>query len=510
MTDVTSNKRIAKNTLMLYIRMLLTMVVSFYTSRVVLSTLGVVDYGIYNVVGGVATMFAFLNGSLSGATSRFLTFALGEQDKEKLKITFSAALTVHCLVAVIVFILCETIGLWLLETKLIIPVERMVAARILYQLSVLTALISVTQVPYTAAVIAHERMDIFAYFSLGDVFFKLLIVYVLMAVSFDKLICYGVLLFLVSFVMLMANRIYDTRKFEECSFNLSKEKKFIFPMLKFSGFDLIGNFSVMMRTQGVNTLQNMFWGPAINAATGIANQVMSAIMGFSNNFLTAIRPRIVKLYAQNNISEMQVLAERGAKYSFFLLYFISFPCFLEITFVLDLWLVDVPDYSKEFLRWTMVFNWVNTLFIPLLHIIHAIGKIKNMSIINGLIFIAVVPITYLLYMFFNLPPILPFVLIVICVTITSMINLLIVKHNVQTFDAGRYLLKAVAPGILICGIGSIFPVFVYTTSVGTAGFFYTCITSVVSMSMAILFLGLNKYERQVVIDGVRSKIHRKR
>ena len=196
-----NNKRIAKNTLMLYIRMLLSIVVSLYTSRVVLQTLGVEDYGIYGVVGGVAAMFSFLNGTLSGATSRFLTFALGEHNKQKLRDTFSAALTVHLVAAVVIFVLCETIGLWILETKLIIPEDRLMAARVLYQFSVLTVMFSITQVPYTAAVIAHERMDIFAFFSLGDVFFKLIAVFVLMLVPFDKLIVYGLLLFIISFAV---------------------------------------------------------------------------------------------------------------------------------------------------------------------------------------------------------------------------------------------------------------------------------------------------------------------
>lgn len=504
---LSNNKRIAKNTLMLYIRMLVTMCVTFYTSRVVLATLGVEDYGIYNVVGGVAAMFAFLNGSLSGATSRFLTFALGENNSEKLKSTFSAALSVHVFVAIIVFLLCETVGLWLLETKLVIPEERMNAARVLFQFTVLSSILSITQVPYTAAVIAHERMDIFAYFSLGDVILKLLIVYLLMIVSLDKLVLYGALLFVVSFILLMANRIYDTKKFEECGFRLSKDTSYILPMLKFSGFDLFGNFSVMMRTQGINTLQNIFWGPAINAATGVANQVMNAIIGFSNNFLTAIRPRIVKLYAQNDIREMQRLAERGSKYSFFLLYFISFPCFLEISYILDLWLVQVPDFTKEFLRLTMIFNWINTLFIPLLHIIHATGRIKHMSIINGIIFVLVVPITYLLYKYSNLPPITPFVLVVLCVIITSLINLYIVKHNIATFNALKFVKSAIFESILVCAIGSIIPVFIHIKLNGHLGFFCTCASSTVSLGLSVLFVGLTKHEREVVFTGVLKKLH---
>ena len=502
---ISHNKRIAKNTLMLYIRMLITILVSLYTSRVVLSTLGIVDYGIYNVVGGVAAMFSFLNGTLSGATSRFLTFALGENNKQKLRNTFSAALTVHIVAAALIFVLCETFGLWILEAKLNIPDDRMMATRVLYQLSVLTVMLTITQVPYTAAIIAHERMDIFAYFSLGDVIFKLLAVYVLMIVPFDKLIVYGVLLFIISFVLRMANRMYNVKKFEECSFRLIKDKNYILPMLKFSGYDLLGNLGVMMRTQGINILQNMFWGPAINAATGIAHQVMNTIVGFSSNFLTAIRPRIVKLFAMGSIQEMQVLAERGAKYSFFLLYFISFPCFLEISYILDIWLGNVPVYSCEFLRWIMMFNWINTLFIPILHIIHAVGEMKYMSIINGLIFVLVVPVVYVIYKYCDVSPVFPFILIALCVVMTSTINVGITKHYIPSFKILEYF-KAVVQSVVICILGSLLPCIVHYSLSGNTRFICTGIACVISLSLCIILLGLTRHERQVVFKSIKNKV----
>lgn len=312
-----NNKRIARNTLMLYIRMLFSMFVSFYTSRVILAVLGVTDFGINNVVCGLAGMFTFINTTLAGATSRFLTYDIGVGEIEKLKKTFRAALTIHVFLAIIIFILCETVGVWLLETKLVIPTERMFAARLIFQLSVLSTMMMVTQVPYNAAIVAHERMDVFAYFGIADVSLKLLIVFMLEWFNFDKLILYGILFFMLSVGMLFAYRLYCTRNFVECRFRFTKDKTLLYPMLSFSGWDLYGNMCVMFKGQGINILQNMFWGPAINAATGIANQIMNAIMGFSRNFTTAVQPQIIKYYAKGSYAEMEKLAIRCSKFSFF-------------------------------------------------------------------------------------------------------------------------------------------------------------------------------------------------
>ena len=278
MDNSQNNKRIIKNTLMLYVRMLFSMFVSFYTSRVILDVLGITDFGINNVVAGVAGMFTFINTSLAGATSRFLTFDLGLNDIEKLKKTFSAALTIHVILALLIFVLCETVGVWILETKLVIPEDRMFAARVIFQFSVLSCMLMITQVPYNAALIAHERMDIFAYLGIADVTLKLGIVFLLEWINFDKLILYGFLFFVLSFVIMMAYRYYGTKHFEECRWKFTKDKTLLKPLLIFSGCDVYGNMSIMFRNQGVNILQNMFWGPVINAATGVANQILNAIM----------------------------------------------------------------------------------------------------------------------------------------------------------------------------------------------------------------------------------------
>ena len=265
-----NNKRIAKNTIMLYLRMFLTMVVGLYTSRVVLQTLGVEDYGIYGVVGGIVAMMGFLNASMSGATSRFLTFELGRGDKERLSKTFSSALVVHIIIAVIVFVVAETVGLWFLCYKLVIPENRMVAAHWVYQLSILSSMITITQVPYNSSIIAHEKMDVYAYVEILNVTLKLLIVYLLVIGNFDKLILYAILMFAVSVIIMMVYRIYCLRRFEECKFRLFLDKDYLKPLLSFSGWDLYGNTDFSVRQQGANFLLNMFYGVVLNAAYNIA------------------------------------------------------------------------------------------------------------------------------------------------------------------------------------------------------------------------------------------------
>ena len=503
-----NNKRIAKNTLMLYVRMLFGMIVSFYTSRVVLATLGITDFGINNVVGGVAAMFSFLNASLSGATSRFLTIELGRNDLRKLKETFAAAFTIHLVLAIFLFILCETVGLWLLEYKLVIPENRMNAARVLFQLSTISSMVGITQVPFSACLISHEKMDVFAYLGVGDLLLKLLIVYAIVITPFDRLITYGILLFCVSLFMLTIYRWYAIKHFEECSMRLSFRKELMIPMLKFSGWDLFGNMSVMLRGQGVNILQNMFWGPAVNAATGVANQIMGAILGFSNNFITAIRPQLVKLYAQNNIPEMQKLAERSSRFSFFLLFFISLPCFIELPFVLDIWLKKVPDFAVDFARWSIIFNWNVTMFLPLMHIIHATGKMKRISLINGSLYILVIPITYLAYINKAANPTFPFVINALAVLIGSMSNLYSVKLYIPSFKVVHYLIHAPLRGFFVAFVGAVLPIVShYIFGFGWIGFFVTCIVSVLSLTLAILYIGLNNHERGVVVTAVLSKLH---
>ena len=324
-----NTKRIAKNTLMLYVRMLFGMLVSLYTSRVILNTLGVEDFGINNVVGGVVGMLGFLTASMSGATSRFLTYELGRGDLVRLKETFSSALIIHIGIALVVFVIAETAGLWFFENKLVIPESRMTAAHVVYQLSILSTMLGITQVPYNATIIAHEKMNVYAYVEILNVCLRLLIVYLLVIGDFDKLILYSILTFSVSVLIMSIYWVYCIRHYEETKFHFIWKKDILKPMLSFSGWDLYGNASVTARTQGVSMLLNMFFGPLMNAAAGIATQVQNAVMAFAGNFIVAVRPQIVKQYAAGEYESMFKLLKEAIVLCFTLLSLLSVPLMCE-------------------------------------------------------------------------------------------------------------------------------------------------------------------------------------
>lgn len=309
-----NNKRIARNTMMLYMRMGITMLVGLYTSRVALQVLGVSDYGIYGVVGGIVAFMGFLNGSMSGATSRFLTYELGRGTEGKLKETFVSAFWVHLIIAVIIFVLAETVGLWFLYNKLVIPDVRMDAAFWVYQFSVASAVLGITQVPYNASVISHEDMDLYAYIEIANVLLKLLIVYLLMVITIDKLILYAALYFAVSFGIAMYYRWYCIHYYEESHLTLTWDKEIVNKMLKFCGWDLYGNGCVVAKQQGINFLVNMFFGVTLNAGISIASVVSGTLSGFTSNITLALRPQIIKNYAQKDCIAMQNLMSQGIKY----------------------------------------------------------------------------------------------------------------------------------------------------------------------------------------------------
>ena len=370
---------------------------SIYTSRVVLNTLGVEDYGIYGVVGGIVSMMGFIKASMSGATSRFLTFELGRNDKSRLSDTFASALIIHVGISLIIFILGETVGLWFLNNKLVIPDGRMEAANWVYQLSLLSSMIGVTQVPYNSVLIAHERISIYAYFEIISVSLKLLIVYLLVIGNFDKLILYSILMLSVHIIMIAIYRIYCICHFKESHFHWKWEPSILKSMLSFSGWDLFGNASNLARTQGVNMLANMFFGTVANAAMGIAFTVQNMVMQFATNVSVAVRPQVVKTYSVGDTDQMSKLIYLSAKYLYLLLLLISVPIFMEANYVLTLWLKTVPRYTVWFVRILIFFNFFAQMSIVMAMGIHATGKIKRISLINGSIYFSVLPFTYVFY-----------------------------------------------------------------------------------------------------------------
>ena len=376
---VQSNKRIAKNTVFLYIRMIFILGVSLYTSRVVLDKLGVDDYGIYNAVAGVVSMLAFLNNTLSTGTSRFLTFDLGRGDASKLKQTFSTAFFTHLILALIVVAVLETAGLWFVENKLVIPPARMHAAKWVYQISILTTFIAITQVPYTSAIIAHENMKVYAYVGVFEAVAKLAIVYLLSISPMDKLVFYAVLVAVVQLLVAFGYRVYCVRNYEESRISATFEKSIFKEMLSFSGLGLVANVSYILSTQGLVVLINMFFQPAIVAAQAVGNQISAAMMQFVNNFKTAINPQIIKLYASGDLAASRRLTLESSVYVHELVLLLALPLIVVMDPLLHLWLVEVPPYTVIFAQCIVlkqIFDVYNsTLYTPMI----ASGKLKSNS-----------------------------------------------------------------------------------------------------------------------------------
>lgn len=393
------NKRIAKNTMMLYFRMFLIMGITLYTSRIILQTLGISDFGIYNVVGGVVAMFGFLNNAMSMGTQRFLNYEMGKKDLRGLKNTFAMSVNIHVIIAIIILIFAETLGLWFLNAKLNIPTDRMGAANWVYQFSIFSFVITVIQVPYNSAIIAHERMNIYAYISIVEVILKLLVVYLLVFFSIDKLKLYAVLTFTVSFIVALLYRIYCIMKFEECHFSLFWDKKLFINMMGFSGWNLFGQIAQISTTQGVYMVLNIFHGVVVNAAVGITNQVNGSITSFVSNFQTAFRPQIIKLYASNEKEKMSNLVFRSSKFSFFSLYLISIPIIFNIEFILKIWLGNYPAYSPIFCELLIIYSYLEAIGMPLVIAIIASGQNRNYQIAISIVIFLNIILSYLFLKF---------------------------------------------------------------------------------------------------------------
>lgn len=439
-----NTKRIAKNTLMLYVRMLFGMLVSLYTSRVVLQALGVEDYGIYNVVGGVVGMLSVLNASMSGATSRFLAFELGRNDSKRLNETFSTALLIHIGIAILVLLLSETFGLWFLNHKLVIPDYRMEAAHIVFQFSIFSAVLSITQVPYDACIIAHEKMDIYAYIEILNVCLRLLIVYLLLISDFDKLILYSFLQFTVSFLIMMLYRYYSISRYKETKFKFIFKKRLFIPMLNFSGWDMFGNISMMIRGQGVNMLLNMFFGPAINAAAGVASSVVNATTSFSGNFLMAVKPYITKQYAKDEISNFVSSIFFSSKMAYLLVSLFSIPIIIECNFILGVWLSNVPAYAVSFCQLVLIQQIVASTSQPVIQAIHATARIKFLSVFNGAINILILPVSYIIFKYSVLDPNICYILNIVLTTIAIISNMWNLSTKIE-FPLWVYVRKVVLP-----------------------------------------------------------------
>lgn len=511
MTSETSNnnKRIAKNTLFLYFRMLFLMCISLYTSRVILATLGVEDYGIYNVVGGVVMMFSFLNTAMAGATQRFLNYDMVKGDGHALNRTFCTSVIIHGIIAIIIVVLAESIGMWFLSHKMIVPASRMEAAFWVFQCSIFTMVITILSVPYNAAIIAHEKMSAFAYISILEVILKLLIVYSLLLIPFDKLKVYAVLMLSVSVIIRMVYSSYSHRHFSETKFSFIWDWHKVKEMGAYAGWNLIGNLALMGVTQGLNMLLNVFFGPVVNAARGVSVQIQAAINQIAQNFQIAINPQIVKSYAKGDLSYMHALICRSSKFSFLLLLIISLPVFIMSDQLLSIWLVEPPQYSSLFLRIILVVTLVDALSNPLSLSVSATGIIRNFQIVNGLIMLSCVPLSYFILKKFQTSPATVFA-IQLSVTIVAHLIKLFISH-VRTKLSIRYYIKKVYMRILLSIFIVSIPSYLIYIQECNHDIWYIFVKSILSVLMTLLvlyFIGLDGEERSVINN--RVKLYTKR
>lgn len=476
-TKTINNKQIAKNTIFLYIRMLFTMTVSLYTSRVVLATLGVEDYGIYGIVGSVVTMLSFLNSSMSGATSRFLTFEFGRGGELRLQKTFASALIVHIVIALIVLFLCETVGLWFLFNKVVIPENRIHAAYWVYQLSILSAMLGITQVPYNASIIAHEKMDVFAYIEIINVIVKLLIVYLLVISNYDKLISYAILMCVASFFIMMIYRLYCLKKFPECKFVWIWDKTYLKPLLSFSGWDLYGNLSCAVNQQGTNFLINMFFGVLYNAASGVANTVAGILRNLCNNVLMAFRPQIIKQYSIGNKHQSIILIYQASKFATTLLILVVVPFVFEIDYIMELWLKNPPQYASIFCKILLINSCFTMIEWALSIGVHATGNIRGISILGGTCFLLCVP---LIWLFFRMgfPVEVAYLISIPTSILVIIVKSVYLKKYIQEFSYRSFALTVLFPLLLL----------------------FICVTSVIFLMTFFLEDGILRLFLMFVID----------
>lgn len=505
-----NNKRIAKNTFFLYIRMLFTLGVTLYTSRVVLQVLGVEDFGIFNVAGGVVAMFSFLNYSLAGVTQRFLTFEIGKENWLRLLKVFNISVSIHLIIAGIILLLGETIGLWVVCEKLVIPAHRLPAALWVYHLAIFSAIFSIMNVPYVGVIIARERMGIFASISMIDVVFKLVIVYALTLFSFDKLQLYGILIFVSSAIIFLLYRYVSFREFEETHIKKLIWDRVLFrEIASFAGWAMNGNLAVVGYTQGLNVLLNLFFGPATNAARAVAVQVQNAVNGFSSGFQTSLNPQITKNYATGELTHMHKLIFTSSKLSFFLLLVISLPLFYETPFVLGLWLGQVPDGSINFIRLTLLVGLFSTLSNPLIVAIHATGNIKRFQLWEGSILLLIVPISYFILKF-GYPAESVFVVHLLIALIAQGIRIWIVGHAIA-MDRIQYFKKIVLRILVVLPICAVCSLGVHCNL--PEGFLRVACVGLTGMLSVVFFLylfGLDQTEKLVVKSYMKKLTSRKK
>jgi len=504
-----NNKRIAKNTIFLYFRLLVVMAVQLYTTRIILKMLGVVDYGLYGVIGGLVIIFTTLNSTFASATSRYITVELGKEDRVQLRIVFSTSLVIHTVLAVIILVLCETVGLWFLLCKMVIPADRFFAAQWVYQFSVLTCLFSVVQIPFNALIIAHEKMNVYAYVGLFEAFTNLFIAFLIQIAPTDKLVFYALCKMLLQICVSLFYRIYCRGHYKESRFIFHKEWKLYKEMLSYSAYDMIGVTSVMAQGQGLNIILNLFCGPAVNAARSVSYQIQGAISQFASNFMTAVNPQIVKYYVRGEIDNMMKLVKRSSILSFLLLFVMILPLSLEIRFVLQLWLGAYPEYAPAFAVLVLISALISAFRNPRTRIFHATGHIKLSNLVTGTTLCLALPLGYVL-MKMGLPPTSVFWGVILTMCIADCTNLVILKRYI-TYSMRDFVLQVHLRCVVTAIFASVIPLILYFYMVDNfLRFICIVLASIFTTTVFAWMFALSRSERILLIAFIREKKWKRR
>uniref|UniRef100_A0AB33J368 Oligosaccharide flippase family protein n=2 Tax=unclassified Prevotella TaxID=2638335 RepID=A0AB33J368_9BACT len=502
---VSSNKTIAKNTLFTYVRMLFNLVVSLYTSRVILQVLGVNDLGVYQVVGGIVAIFSFIGVSMAGANSRFLAYELPKGNIERLRQTFAASLNANIIMTCAFLLVAETIGVWLVRNILVIPDGREFASMCVYQFSVLATCFSILQSPYQAAIIAHEKISVFAYIGIIDTLLKLGICYITLILPFDKLVCYAMLILVCGIGIQGLYWIYCRKHFQECRYNRIKDWKILKPMMAFSGWDMFAGFCFGAKQQGLNIILNIFFTVAINAACGFSNSIYGAVRGFANSFMLSVRPVITKSYSIKDYNRMQELIIDSGKYSFCLILLLSFPFFLEGDFIITLWLKNPPVWTTSFCQIQLFTCVISVIFSPVYYGVMATGNNKVYSIIDGVLMIVVLPLTYILLKF-GFTPITPFVILVGIEVLKDNLYTFILKKNMREYSVKKFYTKCVLPCVVMficCTLLSLIPHYVISSDGWVRALFSFGISCVLVILVTYRFM-LSKGQRYSINQKLRE------
>lgn len=504
---MSENRRIAKNTLILYARSLVMMAIGIFTSRILLQAVGVENFGIYGIVGSVVGMFTILNGVLSAGSSRFLTFELGRKDPVKLRQTFNASFAMHCGMAVGMLLLFETVGLWFVNHKLNIPAGREFAAHVVYQLSIVSCLLSITQVPYGAVIVAHEKFDIYAYVGIAEVLFKFALPLAMLYIPFgDKLIAYGIICTVWSVGLQIFYRVYCHRRFLETHLRFCRQKSIYKSMLGYSLWDVLGSFCATGNSQGLDLLINLFFGVKVNAARSLATTVDGKVTQFNGQFMTSVVPQITKSYAAGNLTRFFELIYEAGKCSFYLLFILSLPLFLEADYLIHLWLVEVPPYTVLFLRCIIVYTLCRAPSRPIIVGVHATGDVKVLNLTSGLYSVGTfLPMIYLCYRA-GLPVWMCYVVQIFNANICTVLEVNALWRKVR-FGVRHYFMHVYFKSVLICAL-AVFPAIIpcLTLEPSLMRCALTGVCSVVPTALSVLWLGVSRETREKILAFASAKV----